>query len=84
VHRILGCLLDERLVEADLPHFLEILKIGDWLDGLPHDLPPVPDGAKLKELIEFARKQVQTDWRFTQLDELEKLLPAALQALIGP
>ena len=76
--------LDERLVEAELPHFLEILKIGDWLDGLPHDLPPVPDGAKLKELIEFARKQVQTDWRFTQLDELEKLLPAALQALIGP
>ncbi len=75
--------LDERLLEQGLPHLLEILKIGDWLDALPGDLPPVPDDERVQRLIALARDQLRTDWRFTQIGELEKLLPAAIHALLG-
>jgi hypothetical protein len=81
--------LDERLmamVDDDgnpLPHFLDILRVGDWVDALPPDMPEVPEDEALQKLIEFAREQLQVDWRFTQIDELAKLLPAVLRGILG-
>lgn len=81
--------LDERLVAqldddgAPLPHFLDILRVGDWVDALPQDLPAMPDDEELQSLVEFARTQLQVDWRFAQVGELERLLPALLEGILG-
>jgi hypothetical protein len=81
--------LDERLMAAvdeegnPLPHFLDILRVGDWVDALPPDMLEVPEDEALQKLVEFAREQLQVDWRFTQIDEVEKLLPAVLRGILG-
>ena len=67
--------------------FLDILRIGDWIDALPRNWPDMPKDDQVAGLLRYARDQLRADLRFTELDEmmdLDRVLPRLLHSLYTP
>lgn len=63
--------LDARLLNEDLPHFIDILRLPELVDAAPPDLASVvPSADQLGSLLSDALTQLQTDWEFTSADEV--------------
>jgi hypothetical protein len=61
--------VDEKLCARE-PHPLEILRVEEWIDGLPKDLVHGEFPAHLESLMVGLRDQLEKDWEPTELDEL--------------
>jgi hypothetical protein len=76
--------LDERLLDNGLPHFMDILRIDDWLDGLPEELVPKDQPKQLGALIAKSIEQLESDWEFTPIDKIVESLRRVLKGDIDP
>jgi hypothetical protein len=75
--------LDEQLVADGLPHFLDILGVDQWIDGLPDQILGPQQVAHLKDLVEQSIEQVKSDWGFADVDEIVTTIQDALKGLLG-
>ncbi len=71
--------IDEKLCAQSTPHPLEILRIEEWVDGLPEDLVREKFPEHLETLLQGIRYQLRDDWKATERDELV----ASVATIIG-
>ena len=83
--------LDQRLLEhtnadgekAELPHFLELLKVDQWIENLPELRKQIADDKELAPLTQLARDQFLGDWEDTTADEMESSVRRSTQSAAG-
>jgi hypothetical protein len=83
--------LDDELHKRGLPHFFDILRIPELVDGMLDEVVRTRFGdldvsleKQLRDLVSSAITTFEKDWGFSNVDEITKAMRAAVEALIRP